>query len=828
VSAALRERPASTRADGGVPARRAMIRWAWRLFRRDWRQQLLVLGMLAVAVAGAVLGAAVTTNTPPPANRGFGTASYLITLPGSDPHLAADLHGIGGQFGTTDVIENQQVAVPGSVQGFDLRAQNPAGPYGGPMLSLTSGRYPRGPHEVAMTASVAALLRLRVGGLWHQDGQARRVTGLVENPQNLLDGFALVAPGQVRAPGQVSVLLDGSAAAIREFSLPRGAQIQARAAQPVSSGINGAVVVLILATLGLIFIGLVSVAGFTVLSQRRLRAIGMLGALGATNRNIRLVMVANGAVVGIVATLVGAVAGFVAWIAYAPHLQTIAEHHIDVLNLPWWAIGVAMALAIVTSIAAAGRPAGEAARLPVVAALSGRPAAPRPARHSAVVGSLILAAGLVLFGLAGQSNGNGGAGSLGVVGGLVAMTVGGLFLAHLAIAVLAVAGRRTPVAVRLALRDLARYRARSGAALGAVCFAAFIAVLICIGAAGRFSDVLDLTGPNLAPNQLVVYTACNNGACLSSPPTPAQSRALQARIAAALGTRDVVALYSTSATLLQGSNGSNNFSGNVYVATPALLRHYGITQGQVNRDADILTSRNGLAAVPKLHLVYGNFFPPRGGPPPPITSCPAGSCLAHPKIQDLTRLPLYVSGPNTVITEHAVRALGLPLSSQVNWLIQTPRPLTSAQTYQAQQLAAAAGATIETKSAQLSLSQLLDGATVFGVLLAFAMLAMTVGLIRSETASDLRTLAATGAGSTTRRTITGATAGALGLLGGLLGTATAYLAGIAWYHSSLATLSNVPVANLLIIVIGMPLAAAAGGWLLAGRQPPAIARQPLD
>ena len=45
MSTALRERPARRRApDGGVPARRAVIRWAWRLFRREWRQQLLVLG----------------------------------------------------------------------------------------------------------------------------------------------------------------------------------------------------------------------------------------------------------------------------------------------------------------------------------------------------------------------------------------------------------------------------------------------------------------------------------------------------------------------------------------------------------------------------------------------------------------------------------------------------------------------------------------------------------------------------------------------------------------------------------------------------------------
>ena len=65
-------------------------------------------------------------------------------------------------------------------------------------------------------------------------------------------------------------------------------------------------------------------------------------------------------------------------------------------------------------------------------------------------------------------------------------------------------------------------------------------------------------------------------------------------------------------------------------------------------------------------------------------------------------------------------------------------------------------------------------------MLALGILAMSVGLIRSETASDLRTLTATGASSRTRRTLTAATAGALGLAGAVLGTAAAYVAAIAY------------------------------------------------
>jgi hypothetical protein len=49
MSAMLRDRPVLPGpAGGGVPARRAVARSAWRLFRREWRQQILVLALLVL------------------------------------------------------------------------------------------------------------------------------------------------------------------------------------------------------------------------------------------------------------------------------------------------------------------------------------------------------------------------------------------------------------------------------------------------------------------------------------------------------------------------------------------------------------------------------------------------------------------------------------------------------------------------------------------------------------------------------------------------------------------------------------------------------------
>jgi putative ABC transport system permease protein len=837
VSTALRERPAAPAGtgNGGVPARRAVTRWAWRQFRREWRQQLLVLALIVVAVAATVVGATVAADTPPQANAGFGTATDMATFQAPDPHLATQIAALRQRFGRVDVIENQAVAIPGSISTYQLRAQNPHGPYGQPLLSLVAGHFPAGPGQVAVTSGLASTLNLRIGDVWHANGASRRVVGIVQNPESLADEFALVAPGQVRAPTQVTVLFDargGRAASI-------GPNVQTPAARPANA-LNPETIVLALATLGMLLIGLVSVGGFTVLAQRRLRSLGMLGAQGAADRNIRLVVRANGLVVGVVGTLIGAVLGLAAWLAYRPRVEVDAHHAIGPFQLPWAVIGPAMALAVVATFVAASRPARAITRIPVVTALSGRPAPPRQVRRSAVPGVVVLAIGVGLFVYAGKSNGNGG-GMGAVVFGFVALIAAVILLAPMCLTVLARLGRRAPIATRLALRDLARYRARAGSALAAITLGVLIAALICILSAQRFGNVLDYAGPNLASNQLVVYTPNGQGgpgygpgAGPSGPATGSQQRSWAAvahSIAAALGSHDIVQLEGTSGYLQHAAAG-RQFGGPVYVATPQLLRAFGIKASQVDPAADILTMRPGLSGISRMQLVYGNYSPDVPAGPGHTLSyrCPESDCLANPVIQEVSALPSGTSAPNTVITEHAIRALGLHAATD-GWLIQSPNPPTAGQITDARLAAAAKGMSVETKSSIPSSSEIINWATVFGIVLALGILAMTVGLIRSETASDLRTLTATGASSWSRRALTAVTAGALALTGAVLGTVMAYAAalGYSWDNQldGLSGLSSVPIGNLLIILVGMPLFAAAGGWLLAGREPRAIGRQPF-
>ena len=130
-----------------------------------------------------------------------------------------------------------------------------------------------------------------------------------------------------------------------------------------------------------------------------------------------------------------------------------------------------------------------------------------------------------------------------------------------------------------------------------------------------------------------------------------------------------------------------------------------------------------------------------------------------------------------------MRALGLqPLPA--SWLLQTSRPLTPAQVDIARRAAASSGLYVQTRQPRKSLASLRNWSTVVGILLALGVLGMTIGLIRSETADDLRILLPAGKGSM--------------------------------------------VANLAVILAGLPALATTAGYLVAGREPAALARQRLE
>jgi putative ABC transport system permease protein len=806
------------RSTGGMPARRAVARWAVRLFRREWRQQLLVIALLTVAVGGATFGVAASYNLPSSSSARFGSADQMIRFDGLDARtLTARLAAARAWFGSTDTIGHRYATVPGLADSIDLRAQNPAGPYGAPMLALRTGRYPRAANEIAVTDAVAGILRTHLGAQVALDGHTWRVVGTVQNPKNFSDAFALVDPAHADPPQSVIVLVAGDRAKLDAFRAGIDGPM-VRESRPSDSRGLIAMATLGLAAVGLLLVSLVAAAGFVVLAQRRMRQLGMLAAIGAPRRHLRMVMLINGAIVGAIAAVLGTVIGIGAWLAAVHQVEAAAGHHIDRLDLPWLTIAAGMGLAVLTATIAAWWPARAIAGIPIMSALSARPVVPRAARGSAVIAVVLLALG------AGALVVSKGSSPALVVGGAVITAVGMLFVGPLAIRILAAARRPLPVALRLALTDLTRYQARSGAALAAISLVTGITVAIVAGSAAAEYTTREASGlGNLSTSQLLIRIGQPDSTILER--TAAQTRQARSQldaITAALGTPSVVPLQMAVTMSVIQSGGSGGASGHpaaevgiptthggefashpAYVATAALLQRYGLTADAIAPDVDVLTTRT--EAFELVNIAERDF---------------------HPKIQHLSSTG-YADVPNTLITAAALARHGWT-AAPVGWFVQADRPLTSQELSRAQTLAAGGGLSIESHREQASLASLRTGATAIGILLCLGVLATTVGLIRGEGANDLRTLTATGAPRRVRRTLTATTAGALALLGVLLGLIGAYVSLASGLSGNLGALAELPVLPLAIVVVGLPLLATLAGWVLAGRQPVSFARRRLD
>ncbi|HUG75005.1 MAG TPA: FtsX-like permease family protein [Acidimicrobiia bacterium] len=818
MTSVIDESATDRQADGGIPARRAVTRWAWRLFRRQWRGQALLLSLLTLAVAAAAGGVSAAYNlAPTEGNARFGSANHVLEFEDPDPvAVAGDVAAAREWFDTIDVISRQFQLLPGLFEPVEFRVQDPDGPLSSPMLALVAGRYPSTAGEAAVTDGAAETYDVKVGDSVEFGDQELTVVGLVENPSDLYDEFALLAPSHPGSPEAITILTEGSEGQLESFRPPSGASAVA-VSRPGNESVVAALGVLTVGTLVLVLVALVAAAGFVVIAQRRLRQLGMLAAIGATTRHLRLVMVANGVVIGAIAALVGTLLALLAWFALVPSLETTVAHRIDAFDLPWWLIATIMLLSVATATAAAWWPAQAVARTPIVSALSGRPGRPQPARRSATVAGPSFIAGVTCLFLAGDPL-DGWINVILILAGTAALILGLLTVSPLAIRTLTSIAGRSSVAVRLSARDLVRYQARSSTALSAVGLALGIAATIVIAT----STALYTSGAegNLAATHLMVRIG-EIPAGGDVAPIPARSgtelehlETAVDEIAGALGEAIVIPIDVAIAPEFEGVEGLpavvltkqiepgfHRILTFLYVGSPELLDIYDVELDAIPTQMEVLTVETGDV-----------WFEPMS--PELVTR--SGQLTSG-----------YTALPDSFITPAALNQRGWD-TARASWLIETNTPITEDQFMEAREVAASAGITVEARDDQADLASLRTGATAMGTLVALGILALTVGLIRSEAQADLRTLTASGATSRIRRTLAAATAGALGLLGAILGTVVAYLGFAAANFDNLARLLPVPLVHLIAIVIGVPAIAAASGWLLPGAEPTTLARRQFD
>jgi putative ABC transport system permease protein len=806
-------------------ARRAVARWAWRMFRREWRQQILVLAVLTAAVAASIgLTSAAYTTAPVPDNAVFGAANHMVRFGGDPQQLTRDVAAARTAFRNHEVIYHRRVPLPGAFEPVDYRTQEPGGRLGGSRLALLEGSYPTS-DQVAITDGLAAALRVEIGHPVALDGLPRTVVGIVENPGNLEDEFVLLPPSSFDGAGEVTVLVDGSDDEVRAFRPPSGAALDI-GSRSAGQGATAAVIALLLSTVALLLIGLIAAAGFVVVAHRRMRQLGMLAVVGATERQLRLVTLANGTAVGVVAAGLGAVLGLAGWLGVASLVEGALGYRIDELAVPLWVIAGGMLLAVVAGTAAAWWPARTVARVPVVRALSGRPPEPQPVRRSAALALVFAIAGLgclVLGGdLADETTVHWTNAAL-LVAGVVTLALALLFACPLALRVLGTCVGRFPVGVRLAVGDLARYRARSGAALAAISLTLGIAVTLVVSTTAAQAAADE---GNLPADQLLIRASHVDGPFVPDSGELDELRASVDRVVASLDDSRVTSLeVALDPTMPRDPNFHGRMAVSlvrrttdgwidtslVYVATPEVLSRSGYQPGTDPSGVVVHTRETGELAL------LG------------VTSGQGGVRSKIERLGDVRQLaPGYDSLPGTFVTRQVLSERGWEAVPSGRWLVEPGESLTSEQLVAIRATAAGAGLTVEVRNRQGGLGALRSGATAAGMLAALGIMAMTVGLVRVEAARDLRVLTASGATRRTRRTLTAATACGLAILGVVLGTAAAYAGLIAGFASNLGDLVPVPIVHLGVLTLGLPIAAAVGGWLLSGREPVQIARQPLE
>jgi len=145
-------------------------------------------------------------------------------------------------------------------------------------------------------------------------------------------------------------------------------QSQAQFAQEITSNVDQVLLILVLLLSLAVLIAVLGIVNTLVLSvAERTREIGLLRAVGAGRRQIRVMIVLEALVIALFGALVGLALG----LGFAIGLQrTLVDQGITVLAIPWSGLLAFLVLAAIVGVLAALWPARRASRLDILAAIA--------------------------------------------------------------------------------------------------------------------------------------------------------------------------------------------------------------------------------------------------------------------------------------------------------------------------------------------------------------------------------------------------------------------------------------------------------------------------
>ncbi|MFJ3406296.1 FtsX-like permease family protein [Promicromonospora sp. NPDC090134] len=254
--------------------------------------------------------------------------------------------------------------------------------------------------------------------------------------------------------------------------------------------LGGAVTIIALLE-GILIVG----PAFAVSARRQERSLAVAAAQGASPRTLRALAMIPAIVIGLGASVVASLAGVA--LAAVP----LRYFEFTALVVPWPRVGAMVLLGAVVAVAAAWLPARAAARLDVVATLTGRRGQHRVKGWAVALG-VVLAGGGLTGAVAAATAGDGGVllawcvvvAEIGLV-----LTTGGI------VAGLARLSGRLPLPARFALRDAARHRQRTSPAVAAVlvAVAGATAGLVFVTSEARYQERTYL--PASTPGTTIVH-----------------------------------------------------------------------------------------------------------------------------------------------------------------------------------------------------------------------------------------------------------------------------------------------------------------------------------
>ncbi|HEY3561090.1 MAG TPA: FtsX-like permease family protein [Kribbella sp.] len=583
---------------------------------------------------------------------------------------------------------------------------------------------------------------------------------------------------------------------------------------------------------GILEIVLLAGTAFAVGARRQTRELGLVMASGGTPGDVRRIVVMQGLFAGLVGVAGGLVLAGVAVFSAKPLWEKMTDTIFTAWQIPWGTIvGIAL-LGLGAGLAAAVVPAISAGRQSPMAALAGRFTVTAKAARIRIVAVVLLAGGLVsvfagsaMLAAALKSARNSGLGQQATATptGPIALVLLGITASIAALVwmlpslVVKVAGlaRALPLSGRMAMRDAARHRHRTGPATAAIMMAVAGTAAVAFAASnsiaadaanyvasGRHGDAVlrfDQGGPEYTPelvsglrSQLPVRTEYDLGYIM---------------LPNAKATEDGYVPILAVATP-ENSEGMTGFS--LQAVDPAFVARFGEYGEQV-----AAALRTGKVVVPDVRLEPGQTVAMHNDVDQKyLRNLPAVSFGRPPAVQFLRDTAL--------ISQDAARKLGSIQVSEVHFEL-TRKPSKD-------ELAAAARTLGTDEALQVEKGyQSPEKLFLLGILLAATVVtllgvAISVSLSAAEGRADLATLAAIGAPPRRRRSLAAAQAWVLGQLGCVLGVGVGALYGFTAHAAFGSPRFVVPWAEIGGIVIVVPLFAGLLAWLLTRSRLPMVSR----